>query len=261
MNEFIKQVIEEKFASKKQQRFFYAQAGKGGKKGKKWEKWAKEFSDKTDFENLPDEVDEIVDDKGNIARSKKPSNLSTKGITAKRDSESAISDAGGMSGGHPLGPFTGGRHGGNSTLRYWAEGKQYTKNELIEIALDKMLGADDTMLKSDGPADIKKAEKTMEKLVGGDEEDAEEKLDKMGYDEELPKGQFRLVENPKKFIEEYLESILGKKSKSNDLVNNQKEVKEVNPIIKRQLSSLKQSLESNGLTYEDVLEYLKSNEQ
>ncbi len=49
MNNFIKQVIEEKFASKAQQRFFYAQAGKGGKKGKKWSKWAKEFSKDTDF--------------------------------------------------------------------------------------------------------------------------------------------------------------------------------------------------------------------
>ena len=59
MNNFIKQVIEEEFASKKQQRFFYAQAGKGGKKGKKWGKWAKEFSSKTDFENLPDEETDL----------------------------------------------------------------------------------------------------------------------------------------------------------------------------------------------------------
>ena len=52
MNNFIKQVIEEKFASKAQQRFFFAQAGKGGKKGKKWAKWAKEFSDKTDYDKM-----------------------------------------------------------------------------------------------------------------------------------------------------------------------------------------------------------------
>jgi hypothetical protein len=73
MNNFIKQVIEEKFASKAQQRYFYAQAGKGGKKGKKWAKWAKEFSDDTDFEKIPEkveeeEIDEIVDEKGNIMR-------------------------------------------------------------------------------------------------------------------------------------------------------------------------------------------------
>lgn len=268
MNEFIKQVIEEKFASKAQQRFFYAQAGKGGKKGKKWSKWAKEFSDDTDFEKIPEkvkkkkkEVDEIVDDKGNIARSKKPNNLVSKGITAKRDSESQISMAGGMQGSHPLGPFTSGRHGSGSSLRYWVEGKEYSKNELIEIALNKMLGADDTMLKPNGPENIKTAEKKMEDLVGGNEDEAEEKLEKMGYDEDLPKGQYRLVENPKKFIEEYLESILRDKSKSNDLVNKPKEMKEVNPIIKRQLTSLKETLKNNGLSYEDVLEYLKNNEQ
>ena len=50
MNNFIKQVIEEKFASKAQQRFFYAKAnekGKPKKEKKKWSKWAKEFSDDT----------------------------------------------------------------------------------------------------------------------------------------------------------------------------------------------------------------------
>jgi phosphoglucosamine mutase len=76
MNNFIKQVIEEKFASKAQQRFFYAKANeKGSSKGekKKWGKWAKEFSDKTNYDKIPDkvekeeeEVDEIVDAQGNI---------------------------------------------------------------------------------------------------------------------------------------------------------------------------------------------------
>ena len=40
MNNFIKQVIEEKFASKAQQRFFFAKA-KGGK-NKKWAKKPKD---------------------------------------------------------------------------------------------------------------------------------------------------------------------------------------------------------------------------
>ena len=57
MNNFIKNIIEETFASKAQQRYFYAQAGKGGKKGKKWAKWAKEFSDKTDFKKIPEKVE------------------------------------------------------------------------------------------------------------------------------------------------------------------------------------------------------------
>ena len=54
MNNFIKQVIEEKFASKAQQRYFYAQASKGGKKGKKWAKLADEFSSETNFKKIPD---------------------------------------------------------------------------------------------------------------------------------------------------------------------------------------------------------------
>ena len=87
MNNFIKQVIEEKFASKSQQKFFFAKANEKGaskKEKKKWSKMAQEFSDKTDYSKLPnkkDEVDElqsdtefneIVDKNGNIMRSKKP---------------------------------------------------------------------------------------------------------------------------------------------------------------------------------------------
>ena len=95
MNEFIKGVIEEKFASKAQQRYFYAQAGKKGKKAKKWAKWAKEFSDKTDFEKIPDkvekeeEVDEIVDKDGNIARGKRPTNLDATNVTSNSTTDDA----------------------------------------------------------------------------------------------------------------------------------------------------------------------------
>ena len=55
MNNFLKQVIEETFKSKKQQRLFYAKAGDENtpkKERKKWGKWAKEFSDKNDFKHL-----------------------------------------------------------------------------------------------------------------------------------------------------------------------------------------------------------------
>ena len=65
MNNFIKQVIEEKFASKAQQRFFYAKANEKGKPKKeknKWGKWAKEFSDKSNFEEIPDKKEKEVDE-------------------------------------------------------------------------------------------------------------------------------------------------------------------------------------------------------
>lgn len=48
------EALDEKFASKAQQRYFYAQAGKGGKKGKKWKKMADEFSKDTDYDKLPE---------------------------------------------------------------------------------------------------------------------------------------------------------------------------------------------------------------
>jgi hypothetical protein len=50
--------LDESFKSKKQQRYFYAMANKPGKKGKKFKKWAKEFSDDTDYENLPEKIEE-----------------------------------------------------------------------------------------------------------------------------------------------------------------------------------------------------------
>ena len=133
MNNFIKQIIEEKFASKAQQRFFYAQAGKGGKKGKKWSKWAKEFSKDTDFKKIPEkvekEVDEIVDDKGNIQRSKKPVNFSAKGTTQMKTTDDVIKAGAGSMGIH-------GVHGTHTSLKYWAESD-----------LSKALGAKDTIMK------------------------------------------------------------------------------------------------------------------
>ena len=96
MNNFIKGVIEETFASKAQQRFFYAKANEKGapkKEKKKWSKWANEFSKKTDFNKIPEkmdekdpaqvemEFDEVVDKDGNIATDSKPANFNTKGVS------------------------------------------------------------------------------------------------------------------------------------------------------------------------------------
>ena len=49
--------LNEKFASKKQQKYFYAKCGEGKtKEQKKWCKMAKEFSDDTNFDKLPEKV-------------------------------------------------------------------------------------------------------------------------------------------------------------------------------------------------------------
>jgi hypothetical protein len=64
-------------------------------------------------------------------------------------------------------------------------------------------------------------------------------------------------------MEEYIESVV-KKRKDNDLVSKvgeQDEEKEINPIIKRQIDSLRDSLESNGLTADDIIKHLKKDNE
>lgn len=247
MNNFIKQVIEEKFASKAQQRFFYAQAGKGGKKGKKWSKWAKEFSSKTDFDKIPDkvegeeEIEEIVDAKGNIDRSKIPFNVKAKGITQRKTSDEVVKSGAGSMGIH-------GVHGTHTSLKYWAESD-----------MSKSLGFKDTMGQDQ---DFDDAESHFEKELGLPDDEAKERMNQMGYDENLPEDKVRLVENPKKFMEEYIESILSKKNINNDIVSKEEttEEKEVNPIVLKQLNSLKNTLKKNNLNVNDVLKHLKNDE-
>ena len=59
MDNFIKQIIDESFASKKQQRYFYAKSQDKDlkpKERKKWKKMASEFSSETDFKKIPEKV-------------------------------------------------------------------------------------------------------------------------------------------------------------------------------------------------------------
>ena len=247
MNNFIKQVIEEKFASKAQQRFFYAKAnekGKPNKEKKKWGKWAKEFSDKTNYDEIPDkvetEVDEIVDKYGNIATGKKPTNFDTKGVTQKKTTDDVAKAAYGS-----MGRMA---NVGSSTMRYWAESD-----------MSKALGFDDTMAKD---ADYEAAEDHFKDELGLDEPEAEDRLAQMGYDKKLPADKVRLVENPKKFMEEYIESVLAKRAKDNEIVSKdeQTEEKEINPIVLKQLKSLKNTMNSHKLSINDIMKHLKDNE-
>jgi hypothetical protein len=258
MNNFIKQVIEEKFASKAQQRFFYAKA-KGGK-NKKWAKWAKEFSNKTDYSKIPDkvekeeEVDEIVDSRGNIARSKKKPDAHTKGITSNSTTDQAVRTGRGQMGNY-------GMTGVQNYRRYWGEGKEITKEKILEIAMGDALGYEDTLGDDEN---MKQAYNHFTKELGLSDEETMERLQAMGYDPKLTGDKVRLIENPKKFMEDYIESTLSKKKqKDSDILTKDtesEEKKEINPILKRQLTSLKDSLKNNGLSTDDVLEYLNDNE-
>lgn len=263
MNNFIKQVIEEKFASKAQQRYFYAQAGKGGKKGKKWAKWAKEYSDKTDFENIPDKVDEketdieeVVDSNGNLATSKTPINFRKKGQTSKSTSDVYVKSAASSMGTH-------GVHGTHTTLRYWAESKNSLKN-LIENAVDEIemkdaLGYEETL---GNDASYKKAYNYFKKELNLTPEEIEQRLEQMGYSKKLAKNdKINLIEKKNKFIEEFIESVLNKKTNSNDIIKKNKfDFLESNPIIKRQLDSLASTLKNNNLSFDDIKEYLTNYE-
>ena len=237
MNNFVKQVIEEKFASKAQQRFFYAKANEKGaskKEKKKWSKWADEFSSDTNYEKIPEkiekDVDEIVDSKGNIKRGNKPRNLNSKGITSAKTTDQTVKAVGGQMGTH-------GVHGTHTSLRYWAEAD-----------MSKSLGYDDTLGDDEN---FKEAYKHFTKELNLTHDEAMDRLKKMGYDETLPDDKVRLVENPKKFMRDYMETVLSKKSATDDLVSKEEE-KEIPVIIKRQVESLKNSLESNGLTINDI---------
>ena len=257
MNNFIKQVIEEKFASKAQQRFFYAKA-KGGK-NKKWSKWAKEFSDKTDYSKIPDkvekeeEVDEIVDKHGDFLTSKKSSDLNSRGVTSDSTSDEVAITGKGMMGNYGMTKV-------QNYTKFWGEGK-LTKGKLIEIAMKDALGFEATM---GNDADYEEAEEYFEKDLGLDSEETKDRMDQMGYDEDLPDDKIRLVEDPKKFMEEYLESILKSKSKENDVLEKEKpeeEPKEINSVLQRQLKSLKNSMETYGLTADDIVNHLKKDNE
>jgi hypothetical protein len=257
MNNFIKQVIEEKFASKAQQRFFYAQAGKGGKKGKKWSKWAKEYSDKTNYDEIPDkveeeEVDEIVDVNGNIETSKFQNNFNTKQTISKR-----TSDDNEKSRGNQMGNY--GTTGVQNYRRYWGEGIKITKGEVLEVALGDTLGADETILKDKS---FKEAYNYFTKELGLSREKALDKMADLGYKEDLPAGQVIMVENPKKYIEEYIDELLKKKNNHDDLVSKDEEIEEVeiNPIVKRQINSLKNSMKTYGLKPDHIMKGLKDDE-
>jgi tRNA U34 5-carboxymethylaminomethyl modifying enzyme MnmG/GidA len=127
--------------------------------------------------------------------------------------------------------------------------------------MSKSLGYDDTLGQD---ANYDDAKDHFEDDLGLTDDEAEERLAKMGYDEKLKNtDKVRLVENPKKFMEEYIESILAKKSKDSEIVSNegdQMEEKEINPIVAKQLKSLKNSLKSHNLSVSDIMKHLKDNE-
>ena len=255
MDNFVKQVIEEKFTKKKQQRYFYAKANDKSlpkKERKKWKKWSEEFSDKTDFTKLPEkaeeqlnpenEIEEIVDFNGNIKYGNKPGNLNGF-IRSKKTSDEVVSATMGQMGTFGI---LGGPTNASKTLKYWAESD-----------MSKALGADETI--ADPDTNYNDAVDTFQDKLDVPEDEAKERAKQMGYDPQLPDGKIRLIENPLNYINEYL----TKKTKRSELVkksNNNIDKKTINPIIRRQLKSIKQTLKNNNLSLQDITEYLEDDE-
>lgn len=244
MNNFIKQVIEEKFASKAQQRFFYAKANEKGatkKEKKKWSKLANEFSDKTNYEKIPEKVEEvdieeIVDEKGNIKRGDIPMDVNTEFTTSKKDSEAAAAGGHGAMGSIP------GTSTAQKTLRYWAESDN-----------SNLLGAE-TMEKD---MTYSQALNHFTKKLGLSKEDAVEKLKQLGYipgQEEI----VRLVENPKQYMSDYIESVLVKKATEEDVISKEDETTEINPLIVKQIESLIKSAKTNNIPLSKIINKFKS---
>jgi|694.fasta_scaffold26100_11 hypothetical protein len=249
MDKYVKNIIEEKFTSKSQQRFFFAKAGDkdlSKKERKKWGKLAKEFSDDTNYDKLPDsvetDVEEIVDVNGNIARSKVPLTRASKGSTHKTSDE-VVKASSGQMGNHGLG------RSALTSLRYWAESDMSDA-----LGYDKTLGDDAT---------YDEAFEHFTKKLGLGDEESKERLEALGY---IPgeKDLVRLVENPKKYISDYVESVLSKKSSSEDLITKDQTEdvdKEIGPIIKKQIKSLKNTLVKNNLSIKDVLKLLNKDDE
>lgn len=251
MDNFIKGIIEESFASKKQQKYFYAKANDqtlSPKERKKWKKMADEFANKTNFKKLPEKVseedlDEIVDEDGNIISSKIPVNFNTKGVTSNFTTDDEVGIAHGMMGNFGIG----GPINTSRVLKYWAESD-----------MSKALASDELLI--DPEMDYEKAIDHLQNDLGLNDDEAKERAEKMGFDEDLPDGKIRLIEKPKEYVEEYIDNIIKNKTKPNELVKKNQEIDEtkINPIVIKQLNSLKQTLKKNDIDVSDIIDYLKN---
>lgn len=228
MDQRLKNIILEKFESKKQQKYFFAKCNDDSlskKEKTKWCKMADEFAKDTDFKKLPEKaneenIEEIVDFDGSIPTSKIPKDVRAKSVTARKTSDAQVAATS-----QP--PFQKGQY----MKRYWGESE-----------MDDALGYEETMGKN---ASYEEALEYFTKDLGFDESDAKERLEKMGY---IPSSEdkVRIIETmTKKQLEEYVDTLLNKKSMPKDILDpsieeleEDKEEEKSNPILDRKLKFL-----------------------
>jgi hypothetical protein len=163
------------------------------------------------------DVEEVVDYDGSILGSKIPVDYDVKTITAKKTTDDSIS----MS--HQ--PSTTGAKMGTSsdTTRYWGESD-----------MSATLGYEETMGKDKS---YDEAKHYFMQQLGFDEPEAEERLKALGY--------VKKADDKVRLIEDIIDDVIQNQGK-----------KEINPIIQRQLLSLRNTMEAHNLTIEDIIPYL-----
>ena len=217
MNKLIEGIINEKIISNAKKKYILSKLNDKTlslKDKKKWERMAKEFSEKEE------DIDEIVDENGNIPRSKKPTDLNTKGITSNSTTDDVVKSAHGQMG------------------NYMSRGGVTNQTYYNESDLTKTLGFKDTMALD---VEFDDAKKHFEDNLELDTQDSEERMGQLGYDKELPNDKMHLIEKPNifnKLIKEFLEE------------------EEMNPIIKKQIESLKESIKNNKVPLKNVINIL-----
>lgn len=83
------------------------------------------------------------------------------------------------------------------------------------------------------------------------------KLKQLGYipgQEEI----VRLVENPKQYMSDYIESVLVKKATEEDVISKEDETTEINPLIAKQIESLIKSAKTNNIPLSKIINKFKS---
>ena len=192
--------------------------------------------------NFETDIDEIVDEKGIIMRGKLPTNNATKQITSKKTTDEYIKSARNS---------IGNIYGMDSTHnRYYGEIYEMTKKDVLEVELGDNLGADETILKD---MSYDKAYMYFTKKLGLDRESAIEKMKILGYNKDLPDDKIIMVENPKKFIEEYVEELLKTKYSDNEIFEKEEKLP---PNIIKQIKALKKY----NINTQQILKILNSDE-
>lgn len=134
----------------------------------------------------------------------------------------------------------------------------YGESVVKEEDMEDAFGFEDTKF-----MDYKDTVKHYEKELGLDKEDAVDRARQQGKGETLKKKAPKKIKNLKNFVDrlvlkelddEIHEDILVNKNKENDIKS---KIKDVNPLLLRNIKSLKKMAKDNGITVQELVRLLK----